>query len=132
MEIRHQAIRVWMKVFPVPGESETNAHKDIQKRLKYHLLKKVKENFVEMYFPPATSILINILGFSKREEDTGEKLFRDDFFDVLRQYFEPAFQKNKDIALRMLPSFVEYNEKTGELIENHPFKRNTILPLRTG
>ena len=132
--VRDLAIILWMDVYPVSKNLESKPIKEIQNRLTIHILNKVEENLLKLYYPAITRLLINLIGLypvKETKEDYGKITFKKKFIELLCNNFENAFKINSKIALNMIPSNTKYIEKKGQLVQtiradSEPF----ILNLR--
>jgi Ca2+/Na+ antiporter len=131
--VRMTAISLWMDIYPLPDEWETKSIKAIQKRLNIHLLKKVRENLEELYYPALTRLLLNIIGVQKpslKTESKGRVKFETEFFKLIKELYESAYKKDVKKAKDMLPDKVKYNKTKGQLIYTYTGGSKGIFDLR--
>ena len=124
---------LWIEIYPVSSGLETKAIKEIQKRLNYHLFKKVKENLEKLHYPPLTRLLISIIGLYEPPNDTEERgaiIFIKEFIKLIRENFENIAKQAPQKAKDMIPESVRYDKKSGRLIQKTPYDKVYILDLR--
>jgi len=97
----------------MPGY-DRNSMKNIQMRLDVLFKTTIKDNVINLFYPPTTATLIYTFGLLEPEKT---KLpLHQHLMKMLKSEFKKAFDKNQVIALDMLPTDTHYDKNNNKLI----------------
>jgi len=122
--LRSYLIDLWMEIYPVTGSSESEVQRQIQKRLENKLFEQFKVNLVEGYYPAVSRTIISILGLWEVpivDNMKSEDIFRNKFYELVKNNFSRLYKKDKSRALDKLPCDVEFDDERSCLIQHVRF-----------
>ncbi len=102
---------------------------ELQKKLFFHLLHKIRGNLENHHYPMVTRLIINLVGLSEpkinHDEDL-ENIFANEFRTLLKQKYRNVIDKKPDFAKEMLPDTVRYDVEKNILIQKWPNAETTL------